>query len=97
MFRVREFERWRNAPSDQRPDIAWDQAARHGIATLFPILGNDPTNILGLKAGYEKVFSDWRPDELQLFIDWVRALKSAARDQLEMLELQDDSPRDYKI
>jgi hypothetical protein len=86
MFHVREFERWRDAPSDQKGAVVWEQIARHGIATLFPIPGSDPTNILALKAGYDKVLRDWGPDQLEAFIEWLRALRDAARGQLAMLQ-----------
>ena len=89
MFHVREFERWRDAPANQKGRIASDQVARHGIATLFPIPGDDPANVLGMKAGYGKVFRDCTSDELEEWMTWLRSLRDTARDQCEMISLQE--------
>ena len=89
MFHVREFERWREAPSDQRGAIVWNQIACHSIAELFPIPGDDPANILAMNAGYRRVFQDLAPHELEEWLTWLRALRDGARDLCLMIALQE--------
>jgi hypothetical protein len=78
----REFERWQNAPPSEKGGIAFDQVARFGIKSLFPTSGDD-----GLEAGYRKLFREWPLYQVEEFLRWIRALRDAARDQLDLLTL----------
>lgn len=82
------FDAWRSAPVESKASIAWEQIASHGLAELFPIPGDDPTDIGAMASAYTDLFQNCTPAEISDWMAWLRALRQAAADQRAILELQ---------
>lgn len=77
---LREFEKWRAAPSIRRPAVARCQVATYSAAALIPASPSDPNRILSMLADSDgKTFAHCTSDELEAWLTWFRALRQAAR------------------
>jgi hypothetical protein len=77
---VEEFQRWRNAPADQKDKIARDQFVNRTISDLWPDLrGKTEAELAVIVAPNGKRFRDCTQEDLDEMIGWLRNLRKAYR------------------
>jgi hypothetical protein len=77
---VEEFQRWRNAPVDQKDKIARDQFVNRTISDLWPDLrGKTEAELAAIIAPNGKRFRDCTQEDLDEMIAWLRNLRKAYR------------------